>query len=111
LRDETLTIAPPRPPCLADIRRTASRAHERAGHVGGEHAREACRIHPLDARLRPEHPRIVDQRGERTETTIDGSEQPHDVGLDRESACTAIARRPARATSATAAAAARSLRR
>ena len=76
-------MAPPRPPCRVDMRRTASRAQRNEPTTLVARIRVMPRgVHRLDAHLRLEDAGVVDQRRHRAERPVAGLEQPDDVGLD-----------------------------
>ncbi len=75
-----LTIAPPLPPCLDDIRRTASAAQKnRAGHVDPHHPLKALDAHLIDALLRIDDTGVVDQPIEPPEMLVDRLEHRNDI--------------------------------
>ena len=81
--DDTLTIAPPLPPHLIDMRPDRfPRAKDGGSDIDGEHPIHARRVHVLHSCLPLDDADVVDQSGNRAERFIDSFEEPDDVLLD-----------------------------
>ena len=105
--EETLTIAPPLPPCRVDMRLTAAPAHSiEPIDVDAHHPLEAGGAHLVDACLDVDDAGIVDQRIERAEAPIDRVEHRMMSASLPTSACTANASPPPDTISSTTALAA-----
>ena len=84
-------MTPPAPPCRLDIRRTASRAHRKADHIGLHDALQPRGVHLLHPHLGLQDAGVVHQRGDRSQLAVRGAEQGQDAGFGRHIRATATA--------------------